>query len=302
MKRAIFFAISALFLLSSCVSKKEFQGLQASYGELEEKLMAAESQLDRCNQQRANLRSQLDARDQEIQNLENKISLLERELQFQKENNTNLLERLSDLSVLSKTEAENLRKTLESLQEQDKYIKDLTEEMQRKDSVNLALVMNLKRSLSDINDEDIQIKVKKGVVYVSISDKLLFASGKDDINPRAVEVLGKVAKVIKDHDDIEVMIQGHTDDVPIKTECMKDNWDLSVKRATAVIRVLQWRYEVDPSRLTAAGRSEFIPKATNETAEGRQANRRTEIIITPKLDQFFSLLEAPEGMEAERND
>jgi len=301
---AIIAFLGIVLLTSSCVSKKEYQGLQARYDELQSSMQGTRQQLEDCNQQTAALRQQLgqkestiDSKDNQIEGLQNRIGLLERELEYQKESNTNLLERLSDLSVLSKAEAENVRKTLESLDEQNQYIKDLTNNIQRKDSINLALVMNLKRSLDDINDEDIQIEVKKGVVYVSISDKLLFKSGSAEISPRATEVLGKVAKVLNDRKDIEIMVEGHTDDVPISTNCLEDNWDLSVKRATAVVRLLQWRYDIEPKRMTAAGRSQYVPKASNETASGRAENRRTEIIITPKLDQFFKLLETPPTAE-----
>ncbi|MCB0620131.1 MAG: OmpA family protein, partial [Saprospiraceae bacterium] len=135
----------------------------------------------------------------------------------------------------------------------------LTSDIQRKDSLNLALVTNLKRSLANVNDEDIQIEVKKGVVYVSLSDKMLFKSGSDQINSRAEEVLGKVAKVINDHKGIEILVEGHTDSVPIKNDRIRDNWDLSVLRATAVVRNLQTKHGVDPARMTAGGRSEYLP-------------------------------------------
>lgn len=162
--------------------------------------------------------------------------------------------------------------------------------MARKDSLNLSLVMNLKRSLADVNDSDVQIEVKKGVVYISISDKMLFRSGSSTINANASTVLGKVAQVINDHNDLDILVEGHTDNVPINTGCTKDNWDLSAERATAVVRMLQTKYKVNPSRMTAGGRSEYVPKADNATAEGRKTNRRTEIIILPKLDQFFELM------------
>ena len=153
--------------------------------------------------------------------------------------------------------------------------------------------MNLKRSLDNFDDEDISIEVKKGVVYVSISDKMLFKSGSYKVGTQAEEVLGKIAKIINDHKELDILVEGHTDNVPISTECMTDNWDLSAKRATSIVRLMQTRFEVDPARMTAGGRSEFVPKASNETAKGKATNRRTEIIILPKLDQFFKLLEPP---------
>ncbi|MCB0622991.1 MAG: flagellar motor protein MotB, partial [Saprospiraceae bacterium] len=198
--------------------------------------------------------------------------------------------RLTDLSIVSKAGAESIQKSLETINERNQYIKNLTSDIQRKDSLNLALVTNLKRSLANVNDEDIQIEVKKGVVYVSLSDKMLFKSGSDQINSRAEEVLGKVAKVINDHKGIEILVEGHTDSVPIKNDRIRDNWDLSVLRATAVVRNLQTKHGVDPARMTAGGRSEYLPKATNDSKDGRSLNRRTEIIIIPKLDQFFELM------------
>ena len=164
--------------------------------------------------------------------------------------------------------------------------------MTKEDSINLALAFQLKRDLADgIQDEDIQIDIEKTVVYISIADKLLFKSGSAVVSEKAKTVLGKVATVISSKPDMEVQVEGYTDNVSINTKCMKDNWDLSVARATAVIRVLQGDFEIDPSRLIAAGRSEYVPLDTNATAEGRATNRRTRIVILPKLDQFFDILE-----------
>jgi chemotaxis protein MotB len=222
---------------------------------------------------------------------------LEKENEYLKTTNTSLLDRLSDLSVISQSGAENIKKSLETLNEQNKYIKDLTGKMQAKDSMNLALVVNLKRSLSDVNDEDITIEVKKGVVYISLSDKMLFQSGSYNIQPKAEAVLGKIAKVVNDHNELDILVEGHTDNVPINTACLKDNWDLSAMRATAVVRTLQKKYGVAPERMTAGGRSEFVAKASNATADGKSLNRRTEIVILPKLDQFFQLLEQQPATE-----
>lgn len=266
-------------LLSSCVSQKK-------YTELQNKSESYETELKACNNERLILESNL-------ANEKNKTKNLSQQMEYFKSTNTNLLERLSDLSVVSKSGAESIKKSLEALNEQNKYIKDLTSSMQRKDSINLALVMNLKRSLDNFDDEDIAIEVKKGVVYVSISDKMLFRSGSYRISTRAEEVLGKIAQIINDHKDLDILVEGHTDTVPISTECMVDNWDLSAKRATSVVRLMQTKFAVDPSRMTAGGRSEYVPKTTNETAQGRAINRRTEIVILPKLDQFFELLEPP---------
>jgi chemotaxis protein MotB len=198
---------------------------------------------------------------------------------------------MAELSVISKTGAESIKKSLETMNEQSKYIKDLNSSIQRKDSLNMALAMNIKRSLDNVNDKDINVEVRKGVVYISISDKLLFKSGSDDINAAAENVLSKIAKVVNDHKDFDILVEGHTDNVPISDKCRADNWDLSAMRATSIVRYLQKKYKVAPERMTAGGRGEYVPKASNATAEGRSANRRTEIVILPKLDEFFKLLE-----------
>ncbi|WP_235296987.1 OmpA/MotB family protein [Portibacter marinus] len=208
--------------------------------------------------------------------------------------NASLLDRMADLSVVSKAGAENISKSLENISQQYSFIENLSTKIQAKDSINLALVMNLKRSLNDINDEDVKVEVRGGIVHISIADKLLFNSASANINDRAQDVLSKIASVVNDHYEMDVMVEGHTDNIPISNSQFKDNWDLSVKRATAVVRVLENKYGVDPERLIAAGRADNMPKEDNESMAGRSANRRTEIIISPKLDQFFKLLETPE--------
>lgn len=184
---------------------------------------------------------------------------------------------------------------MDNIGAKDAYIQTLQESMARKDSLNMALVMNLKGAIGNLDDEDINIKVDKGVVYIDISDKLLFKSGSYDITDRAKEVLGKVATVLKNQPDIEFMVEGHTDNVPFKRGVLLDNWDLSVKRSTAVVRILQNQYGLDPAKMAAAGRAEYKPIADNGSAEGKATNRRTRIVILPQLDQFFKLLETRKG-------
>jgi chemotaxis protein MotB len=180
---------------------------------------------------------------------------------------------------------------LSQLQTKDKYIQMLQAAKTRADSINLALAVNLKGVLSEgIEDEDVEVKVDKTVVFVNLSDKMLYKSGSAQITDRANEVLGKIAKIIKSRPNLEVMVEGYTDSQPINTACIKDNWDLSVLRSTSVVRALQTNHGIDPNRLIAAGRGEFNALATNDTAEGRAMNRRTRIIILPKLDQFYDLL------------
>ena len=273
------FILLLVILATSCVTQKKFTDLQSENQVCETDLRASNNRVL--------------VLEGNLANEQNKVNSLEQQMAYFKSTNTNLLERLSDLSVVSKTDAESIKKSLEALNEQNLYIKDLTSSMQRKDSLNLALVMNLKRSLADFDDEDINIEVKKGVVYISISDRMLFRTASYRISDRAGEVLGKIAQVVNDHNELDILVEGHTDNVPIANECMADNWDLSVRRATSIVRLMQTKYNVKPERMTAGGRSEYIPKATNVTEEGRALNRRTEIVILPKLDQFFQLLEPP---------
>lgn len=240
-----------------------------------------------CNKDKVkNLENQLMLKDQELTQMHQQVEYLQK-------TNGSLLDRMADLSIVSVAGAESIQHSLESLSNQYDFIQDLTTKIHSKDSLNLALVLNLKRSLLDINDEDVQIEVRGGMVHVSISDKLLFQSGSSKISSKANDVLGKIAAVLNDHNELDVIVEGHTDDVPISNSCVADNWDLSVKRATSVVRILETEHYVDPQRLTAAGRSEYIPKAGNDSSSGRGLNRRTEIVITPKMDQFFKLLETP---------
>ena len=207
-----------------------------------------------------------------------------------KKNNSDLINSSKELTVLTTKGAENLEKSLESLKEKDLKISRLQDALTKKDSVTLALVTSLKREVG-IDDPDININVEKGVVMISIADNLLFKSGSYEVGTRAKEVLGKVAKVINSKPDFECMVEGHTDNVPIKNTVLLDNWDLSVKRATSIVRVLQNDLGVNPKQLIPAGRSYFIPLADNDTAENRAKNRRTRIIIMPKIDQFYDMIE-----------
>lgn len=236
-----------------------------------------------------------------ISDLERELALknqqaeqLDRQLQTIQATNASLLDRLADLSVINKAGAESIQQSLENINKQYSFIENLTNKIQQKDSLNLVLVMNLRRSLADISDDDLQIEVRGGMVHVSISDKMLFRSGSFTLGSQAKNILGKLAAVINEHDDLQIMVEGHTDNVPMHNECLQDNWDLSAMRATSVVRSLQLNYYVAPDRLTASGRSEYIPKADNSTADGRAENRRTEIVIMPRLDQYFKLLESPQ--------
>jgi chemotaxis protein MotB len=275
-------------VLTGCVSQKKFKSMKAEaddrYAQLDKKNKGTEESLTACNRD-------LDVLTAEKRSLEAQLNESKTHVDLLKENNTTMLRQMQDLSVVTSSQAESIKRSIENIGAKDIYIQDLQQEMARKDSLNMALVMNLKGAVGDMNDTDINIKVDKGVVFIDISDKLLFTTGKYEITARAKEVLGKVALVLKNQSDIDFMVEGHTDTIPYKRPPLLDNWDLSVKRATAVVRVLQNEYGLDPKRITAAGRSKFMPVASNDTPEGRAANRRTRIVILPELDQFFQLLE-----------
>ena len=225
--------------------------------------------------------------------LQSNVDDLNKQVDFLRNNNNVVLSQLKDMSVMSGAQAESIKKSLDNIGAKDLYIQGLQSTMARKDSINMNLVMNLKGAIGDLNDGDINVKIDKGVVYVDISDKLLFKSGSFEVTSNAKNVLGKVAKVLAAQPDIDFMVEGHTDSKQLigSDNAIEDNWDLSVKRATTVVRILQDTYHLDPKRMTAAGRSEYLPLTDNGTAEGRAKNRRTRIVILPQLDQFFKLLE-----------
>lgn len=273
MKKMVLFLLGGL-VMTSCVSNKKFRAVQEQLKTTEDLLNTATIKLNSC------------LKDKEL--LQSKNEMLAK-------NNEGLMTNLGNMTMLTQKGADNLERSLESLKEKDLTIKNLRDAVTRRDSINLALVQSLKGVLGNLDDEDITVQVDKGVVYVSISDKMLFSSGSYNVTPRAREVLGKVAKVVNNKPDFEFMVEGHTDNVPIKNTCIKDNWDLSVLRATAVVRILQNDFGVTASRMTAAGRGEYAPVTSNASADGRALNRRTRIVVLPKLDQFYNMIE--QGMK-----
>jgi chemotaxis protein MotB len=293
-KNFILPAVSAL-LLFSCVSSKKFKKSQADYAGLQTQYTTLQGSLTDCNNQKADLARQKSGLETDNAALNSKISDLNKQIDFLKENNTSALRQLQDLSVITSSQAESIKKSMENIGAKDNYIQTLQQQMAHKDSLNMALVMNLKGAVGNMDDKDINIKVDKGVVYIDISDKLLFKSGKYEVTQQANTILGKVAEVLKNQPDIEFMVEGHTDNAPYHGGLLVDNWDLSVKRATSVVRILQNKYGLDPAKIAAAGRSEYKPVADNATKEGKAANRRTRIVILPQLDQFFKLLEPKQG-------
>ncbi len=286
MKTKLIVILFAAATLGSCVSSKKFKGSQAQLAQQKSVVAKTQQDLSGCEGEKRKLETK-------ILDLQSQLAILKDQNTFFKENNTQALKQLENLSVISSSQAESIKKSMENMGVKDHMIYSLQSSLAQRDSLNMALVMNLKGAIGNLDDKDINIKVDKGVVYIDISDKMLFQSGSYNITQRASEVLGKVATVLKNQKEIEFMVEGHTDNVPFSRGDLLDNWDLSVKRATAVVRVLQNKYGLNPSMMTAAGRSEYQPLGTNDTADGKAANRRTRIVILPQLDQFFKLLERP---------
>lgn len=268
--KVVYLAGVLALTLTSCVSSKKYKALEEQNNKAQTELSQARLELASCLE---------------------KQSAAQKQMEDLKRTNSQLLNNLGDLSSMSRKSAENLERSLESINQKDLQIRALNAAMSKKDSVTLALVTSLKGELGDLSDEDVQISVEKGVVYVSLSDRMLFSSGSARVSDKAKGVLGKVAKILQRHEQLEVMVEGHTDNKAINTDCIQDNWDLSAKRAASVVRILQEDHQVAPERLILAGRSYYKPLADNNTAEGRSQNRRTRILILPKLDEFFGLIE-----------
>ena len=295
MKWKVFLGVVVITpFMFACVSSKKYKSVLTDYDTLRVQYMRIQSTLLDCNKDKASLMVQLTNEERDNVALNARVADLNKQIDFLKENSTTVLKQLQDMSVVSASQAESIKKSLENLGAKDAYIQDLQTALSRKDSMNMALVMNLKGALGNVDDKDINIKVDKGVVYIDISDKLLFKSGKYEITESAKVVLGKVATVLKSQPHIEFMVEGHTDSIPYKNGVLQDNWDLSVKRATTVVRMLHKDYGLDPAKMAAAGRADYLPIATNATSEGRALNRRTRIVILPQLDQFLKLLERKE--------
>lgn len=271
--------IAGLLLVSSCASKKELENCRLENKELSGNYQDAKEQLAAANA---------------------RVASLEDQLAQQKRDYASLQEMLDKSLVNANSNNINISKLVDQINESNQYIRHLVEVKSKSDSLNMVLTNNLTRSLSKEELKEVDVQVLKGVVYISLADNMLYKSGSYEINDRAEETLSKIAKIIMDYKDYEVLIEGNTDNVPVNTDSPKmknirNNWDLSALRASSVVQYLQNRYGVDPKRLTAGGRGEYNPVATNSTELGKQRNRRTQIIITPKLDQFMDLIDkAPE--------
>ncbi|MBR6715130.1 MAG: OmpA family protein [Prevotella sp.] len=280
-KSTLLFAVAACLLMASCASKKDLvncqnenKQLQASYQDTKTLLAASQER---------------------VSSLEDQLALAREQLQEQKKDYAALQKSL-DKSLTNTTQNNvSIEKLVDQINESNQYIRHLTELKNKSDSLNMVLTNNLTRSLSKEELKEVDVQVLKGVVYISLADNMLYKSGSYEINDRAEETLSKIAKIIMDYKDYDVLIEGNTDNVPIKRENIRNNWDLSCLRASSVVQYLQNRYGVDPKRLTAGGRGEYNPVAGNDSEVGKQRNRRTQIIITPKLDQFMELIDkAPE--------
>jgi len=274
-KTVLLSSVLSLLLLGSCVSKKKFTELQGKQKTTQDLLNSATVKLNSCLSDNAASTARAKA--------------LAEQLKVLRETNKGLLESSKNMTILTTKGANNLEKSLESLREKDLKISRLQDALTKKDSVTLAIVTSLKGAVG-ISDPDINIEVEKGVVFISIADKLLFKSGSYIVTNKAKAVLAKVAKVVNDKPDFECMVEGHTDNRPYKKGVLVDNWDLSVKRSTSIIRVLQ-ELGVNPAQLIAAGRSHYVPLVDNDTPQNRAKNRRTRIVVLPKIDQFYDMIE-----------
>ena len=279
--KLMFTALAAAVLLSSCASKKALESCQAENKQITSSLQAA--------------REDLAGKNARIQSLEEQLKAQQYAMNEQKKIVASLQQSLDkSLSNASQNNV-SIEKLVDQINESNLYIRHLVEVKSKSDSLNLVLQNNLTRSLSKEELKEVDVQVLKGVVYISLADNMLYKSGSYEINDRAAETLSKIAKIITDYKDYDVLIEGNTDNVPIAKQNIRNNWDLSCLRASSVVQALQTKYGVDPKRLTAGGRGEYNPLESNDTEVGKQRNRRTQIIITPKLDEFMELIgEAPE--------
>ena len=280
-KKVILFAATAAILLSSCASKKELLSCRDENKSLTANLQSTREDLAGKNARITSLEEQLRGMQQALKTSEQKYATLQESLD-------------KSLSNASQNNI-SIEKLVDQINESNQYIRHLVEVKSKSDSLNMVLSNNLTRSLSKEELKEVDVQVLKGVVYISLADNMLYKSGSYEINDRAAETLSKIAKIITDYKDYDVLIEGNTDNVPISKTNIRNNWDLSCLRASSVVQALQTKYGVDPKRLTAGGRGEYNPLQSNDTELGKQRNRRTQIIITPKLDEFMELIgEAPE--------
>ena len=281
--------VAGCFMVSSCVSKKDLENCQLENKELTNKYQETQGKLSDANSELAASKVRVTSLEEQLAQTKSAYEALQSSLD-------------KSLTASNQTTV-NISKLVDQINESNQYIRHLVEVKSKSDSLNLILTNNLTRSLSKEELKEVDVQVLKGVVYISLADNMLYKSGSYEINDRAAETLSKIAKIIKDYKDYDVLIEGNTDNVPVNTSSaamknIRNNWDLSCLRASSVVQALINQYGVEPKRLTAGGRGEFNPGTSNDTEVGKQRNRRTQIIITPKLDQFMDLIDkAPESAE-----
>ena len=292
-RKTLAISLLAAVVLTGCVSKKELENCQQS-------LQESQQTLQNCVSENKSVTANYQTTKEQLAAANARIASLEDQLSTQKENYASLQQSLDRSLTNSSENNVNISKLVDQINESNQYIRHLVEVKSKSDSLNMVLTNNLTRSLSKEELKEVDVQVLKGVVYISLADNMLYRSGSYEINDRAEETLSKIAKIIMDYSDYDVLIEGNTDNVPVNSAAasmknIRNNWDLSCLRASSVVQYLQNHYGVDPKRLTAGGRGEYNPLVANDTEAGKQRNRRTQIIITPKLDQFMDLIDkAPE--------
>lgn len=277
------------------MSKKKFVEMQDEYTTFKttsrDNISKVKNELKDRDKQLSAYESATKTRNKELENRSKHIKGLDEQIDFLKKTNSKLLDRMTNLTLMSKAGADSMRKSMETINEQSQYIENITAAIQRKDSLNVSFIVTLKRMINyEISDEDFSIKARKGLVCISVSDKIFFSSNNANVNQKGENTIEKIAKALNGHPDLDILIESHTDNSPISADGIKDNWDLSAKRATAITRLLQNRFNVQPDRILAGGRSEYSPKDYAGTEPNKKQNRRIEIIVMPKLEQFFQAL------------
>ena len=290
MNRIIVIAFCVI-LTSSCVSKKKFVELQDEYYNFKSTsrntLNKAKNDLKEREKLLSASEANTKARDKELTAKAKQIKNLEEQSEFLKKTNNKLLEKMTDLTMMTKTGAENIRKSMEALNEQNQYVESVNTALQRKDSLNLNFMVSLKRLMNDIPEEDLNMKVRKGLVCITISDKILYANNNASLSQKGENTIEKLAKALNEYRDLDILVENHTDNTLVSADGVKDNWDMSARRATTIVRLLQTRFGISPERMFAGGRSEYQPKELAVTESSKKINRRTEIYVMPQLDQFF---------------
>ncbi len=290
MNRIIVIAF-CVFLASSCVSKKKFTELQNEYSTFKatsrNTINKAKNDLKEREKLLTTSEANTKSRDKELMVKAKHIKNLEEQTEFLKKTNNKLLEKMTDLTMMTKAGAENIRQSMEALNEQSQYVESVNTALQRKDSLNLNFMVSLKRLMNDIPEEDLNMKVRKGLVCITIADKILYANNNASLSQKGENTIEKLAKALNEYRDLDVLVENHTDNTLVSADGVKDNWDMSARRATTIVRLLQNRFGIAPNRMFAGGRSEYQPKEYTGAEPSKKINRRTEIYVMPQLDQFF---------------